>query len=84
MHVVLFSEQARFLNFIQRIKTGLILLDFDMGSICGIEVIRQLRCCNVALPIICVSDNYKICEMGESLRLIGCQFIAKAQLPIEL
>lgn len=51
MHVVLFSEQARFLNFIQRIKTGLILLDFDMGSICGIEVIRQLRCCNIALSI---------------------------------
>ena len=51
MHVVLFSEQARFLNSIQRIKTGLILLDFDMGSICGIEVIRQLRCCNIALSI---------------------------------
>jgi len=84
VYVNLFSEKNRFIDSIGCKKSGVVLIDFDIDHICGIDIIRQLRHRNILLPIICVSKSYKICEMGESLRLVSCQFIIKSQLSSEL
>lgn len=72
-----YASPISFLEAIDSLAEGLILLDLRMPEMSGIEVLKELNLRGISMPIICITGHGDVSTAVEALKLGASDFFEK-------
>ena len=83
-HVQCFASGEAFLDQLATLEPGVVLLDFDLPGIDGMDVLTRVRCLTTPFPMIIRSKRHSIAVAVEAMKLGALDFTEKAHDPKSL
>lgn len=76
-HVERFASGEAFLDQLATLEQGVVLLDFDLPGIDGLDLLTEIRCFTTLFPVIGRSDRHSIGLAVEAMKLGALDFLEK-------
>lgn len=76
-HTVEFAIPTAFLDQVEQLDEGLIILDLWMPEMSGIDVINELNRRGITMPIICITGHGDVSTAVEAIKLGAADFFEK-------
>jgi two-component system response regulator FixJ len=83
-HIQCFASGEAFLDQLATLEQGVVLLDFDLPGINGLDLLTEIRCFATQFPIIARSDRHSIALAIEAMKLGALDFLEKPHDPKSL
>ena len=83
-HIHCFASGEAFLDQLETLEPGVVLLDFDLPGIDGMDVLTRVRCLTTPFPMIIRSNRHSIAHAVEAMKLGALDFMEKAHDPRSL
>jgi len=72
-----FASGEAFLDRLATLEPGVVLLDFDLPGINGLDLLTEIRCLSKPFPVIARSDRHSIALAVEAMKLGALDFVEK-------
>lgn len=72
-----FASGQAFLDQLATLEQGVVLLDFDLPGISGLDLMTEIRCLPTVFPIIACSDRRSIGLAVDAMKLGALDFLEK-------
>jgi len=76
-HVRCFASGKAFLDQLAALEQGVVLLDFDLPGLHGLDLLTEIRCSTTCFPVIARSDRHNIALAIEAMKLGALDFLEK-------
>ncbi|MEO9133316.1 MAG: response regulator [Sphingomonas sp.] len=72
-----FASGEAFIDRLATLQQGVVLLDFDLPSMDGLDILTEIRCFATRFPVIARSDRRSIALAVEAMQLGALDFLEK-------
>jgi len=76
-HIHCFASAEAFLDQLASLEQGVVLLDFDLPGVHGLDLLTDIRCSATCFPVIVRSDRHSIALAIEAMKLGALDFLEK-------
>jgi two-component system response regulator FixJ len=76
-HVQCFASGEAFLDQLATLEQGVVLLDFDLAGMDGLDLLTEIRCFATLFPVIARSDRHSIGLAVDAMKLGALDFLEK-------
>lgn len=72
-----FASGEAFLDQLATLEQGVVLLDFDLAGVSGLDLLTEIRCFATPFPVIARSDRHNITLAVDAMKLGAVDFLEK-------